>query len=71
MDSVGSEVSQWEEMIAHPEEWIDEWHTLRLSMKHREVSHHSATLQFLIVNDMFYFCKYSIIVVAYFVKWTI
>ena len=39
MDSVGSEVSQWEEMMAHPEEWIDEWHTLRSSMKPREVSH--------------------------------
>ena len=33
MDSVGSEVSQWESMIASPEEWIDEWHSLHSSMK--------------------------------------
>ena len=33
MDSVGSEVSQWESMIASPEEWIDEWHLLHSLMK--------------------------------------
>ena len=33
MDSVGSEVSQWEEMMVRPEEWIDEWHFLRSTMK--------------------------------------
>jgi len=33
MDSVGSEVSQWEMMIACPAEWIDEWHLLHSLMK--------------------------------------
>jgi len=39
IDSVGSEVSQWETMMSRPEEWIDEWHTLRSSMKPREVNY--------------------------------
>ncbi|XP_065907063.1 synaptotagmin-like protein 5 [Dysidea avara] len=29
MDSVGSEVSQWEMMMADPNQWIDAWHPLR------------------------------------------
>ena len=33
MDSVGSEVIQWEEMMADPNQWIDAWHHLRLLMK--------------------------------------
>jgi len=33
MDSVGSEVSQWEMMMASPEEWVDEWHLLHSLMK--------------------------------------
>ncbi|XP_065908463.1 uncharacterized protein [Dysidea avara] len=33
MDSDGSEVSQWETMVARPEEWIDEWHLLHSLMK--------------------------------------
>ena len=33
IDSDGNEVSQWEMMMAHPEEWIDKWHTLQSSMK--------------------------------------
>ena len=37
MDSFGTEVSQWEMMMARPEEWADEWHPLRSSMKPREV----------------------------------
>ena len=37
MDSMGSEVSQWELMTARPEQWADEWHTLRSSMKPREI----------------------------------
>jgi len=38
MDSVGSEVSQWEMVMARPKEWIDQWHSLRLLNKpHRKV----------------------------------
>ena len=33
MDCVGSEVSQWEEMMADPNKWIDRWHPLRHLMK--------------------------------------
>ncbi|XP_065908474.1 uncharacterized protein [Dysidea avara] len=29
MDSAGSEVSQWEMMMADPNQWIDAWHPLR------------------------------------------
>jgi len=37
MDSMGSEVSQWELMTARPEQWADEWHALRSSMKPRDI----------------------------------
>lgn len=37
MDSMGSEVSQWELMTARPEQWADDWHPLRSSMKPREI----------------------------------
>ena len=32
MDSVGDEVSHWEAVLAHPGEWVEQWHTLRPSM---------------------------------------
>ena len=35
MDSVGDEVSHWEAMLAHPGEWVEQWHTLRPSMDPR------------------------------------
>ncbi|XP_065907812.1 synaptotagmin-like protein 5 [Dysidea avara] len=37
MDSVGSEVNQWEIMMARPKEWIDEWHPLRLLNKPQNI----------------------------------
>ena len=37
MDSIGSEVSHWELMTARPEQWADEWHALRSSMKPRDI----------------------------------
>ena len=37
MDSIGSEISQWELMTARPEQWADEWHALRSSMKPRDI----------------------------------
>lgn len=33
MDSIGEEVSHWEEMLAHHGEWVERWHTLRETMK--------------------------------------
>ena len=39
MDSVGSEVSQWEMMVARPEEWVDEWHLLHSFLKPAVVPH--------------------------------
>jgi hypothetical protein len=32
MDSVGDEVGHWEEVLAHPGEWVEHWHNLRSSM---------------------------------------
>ena len=32
MDSIGDEVSHWEAALAHPGEWVEQWHTLRPSM---------------------------------------
>ena len=32
MDSIEDEVSHWEAMLAHPGEWVEEWHVLRPSM---------------------------------------
>ena len=37
MNSVGSEVNQWEMMMAHPKEWIDEWYPLVLLNKPQKV----------------------------------
>ena len=32
MDSVGEEVSHWEEVLSRPGEWVEHWHDLRASM---------------------------------------
>ncbi len=32
MDSIGEEVSHWEEAMSHPDEWVSRWHDLRSSM---------------------------------------
>ena len=32
MDCIGAEVSHWEGMLAHPSQWVEQWHTLRPSM---------------------------------------
>ena len=33
MDSIGDEVTHWEAMLKQPGEWVEQWHTLRLSME--------------------------------------
>ena len=33
MDSAGDEVTHWEAMLKRPGEWVEQWHTLRLSME--------------------------------------
>ena len=33
MDSTGDEATHWEAMLQHPGEWVEQWHTLRPSMK--------------------------------------
>ena len=35
MDSIGDEVTHWEDMLANPGEWVEQWHTLRASMNPR------------------------------------
>ena len=37
MDSIGDEVTHWEDMLAHPGEWVERWHTLRTSLNPRTV----------------------------------
>ena len=37
MDSIGDEISHWEAALAHPGEWVEQWHTLRTTMDHRKV----------------------------------
>lgn len=37
MDSIGKEISHWENMIDHPNEWITLWHSLRESMEPRDI----------------------------------
>ena len=37
MDSIGDEVSHWEAALAHPGEWVEQWHTLRPSMAPRKI----------------------------------
>ena len=42
MDSIGDEVTHWEDMLARPGEWVEQWHVLRPSMqplgKHPSIS---------------------------------
>ncbi len=38
MDSIGEEVTHWEEALARPGEWVELWHTLRTTMDYRSVS---------------------------------
>ena len=38
MDSVGSEVNEWEMMMACPKEWIDQWHSIQLLNKQLKLS---------------------------------
>ena len=33
MDSTRDEVTHWEDMLAHPWEWVEQWHNLRATMK--------------------------------------
>ena len=37
MDSIGDEVTQWEDTLAHPGKWVEQWHTLRTSLDPRSV----------------------------------
>ena len=37
MDSIGEEILHWEAALAHPGEWVEQWHTLRTTMDHRSV----------------------------------
>ncbi len=39
MDSIGDELTHWEEMLEHPGEWVEHWHTLRTTMDPRSVAH--------------------------------
>jgi hypothetical protein len=38
MDSIGDEVTHWEDMLARPGEWVEQWHTLRTSLNPRSVA---------------------------------
>ena len=33
MDSIGDEVTHWEDMLVRPGEWVEQWHVLRPSMQ--------------------------------------
>ena len=37
MDSIGDEVTHWEDMLACPGEWVEQWHTLRTSLNPRSI----------------------------------
>ena len=37
MDSIGDEVTHWENMLAYPGEWVEQWHTLRTTMNPRDI----------------------------------
>ena len=42
MDSIGEEISHWEATLAHPGEWVEQWHTLRTTMDPRSVGSYFA-----------------------------
>ena len=37
MDSIGDEVTHWEDMLARPGEWVEQWHTLRTTLNPRNM----------------------------------
>ena len=37
MDSVNDEVTHWEDMLACPGEWVEQWHTLRSTLNPRKI----------------------------------
>ena len=37
MDSIGDEVTHWEDMLGNPGEWVEQWHTLRTTLNPRNV----------------------------------
>ena len=37
MDSIGDEVTHWEDMLANPGEWVEQWHTLRTTLNPRNM----------------------------------
>ena len=39
LDSIGEEATHWENMLAHPGEWLEQWHTLRTSMDPRNLAY--------------------------------
>ena len=43
MDSIGDEVTHWEDMLARPGEWVERWHTLRTSLNPRTVDLKTST----------------------------
>ena len=43
MDSIGDEVTHWEDMLVHPGEWVERWHTLRTSLNPRTVDLKTST----------------------------
>ena len=43
MDSIGDEVTHWEDMLARPGEWVEQWHTLRTSLNPRSVGLKTST----------------------------
>ena len=36
MDSMGDEVNHWQDMLDYPGEWVEQWHTLRTTLKPRQ-----------------------------------
>ena len=36
-DSIGDEVTHWEDMLANPGEWVEQWHTLRTTLNPRSI----------------------------------
>ena len=40
MDSIGDEVTHWEDMLARQGEWVEQWHTLRTTMNPRDILLH-------------------------------
>jgi hypothetical protein len=37
MDSIGDEVTHWEDMLDSPGEWVEQWHTLRTTLNPRNM----------------------------------